>query len=889
MNRYIDFVLRWPKVILFILAALTIILTPGIRQLEFDNSVEAFLPKDDHEYRYYNEIRDIYGDSGRFLIMAISDGNLWSSETFVELDNFFTDLEEYKDFDETRERDRIERLDSVIAGGKISYGDLMLKFKDDPSFGRLLGRKIETFRSSTGYLDRADLKKLRKKILHSYRLKNLEMIDDIISPLTAQDITGEKDTLEAYYLIEKTDDDKRILPQTKGEIEAFRKKLERNPAFEGGIYSRDPESGEITDFGVIIKFINKGDRNPIAYEILEIADSYHSFQTTPQGMPVVYIWINKYLHRDLFTFIPIVLLVVIMVFYFNFRSFRGVFLPFVSLTMGMFWILGLMGYLGCKITALGVSIPVLMIAVGSSYSIHILNQYYADFQMISDGEKIDGLRVSMTHISLTVLLAGVTTFIAFMTLVTSRLTGIREWGIFSAIGVIFAVFISSSMIPAGLALLPHKGTSVAFRRIKKSERVKIVDRIIALMTKGSVTYYRRVIVVVILLIIISFIGISRLKVETTFLSYFKEEDPIRTSARLIGEKFGGTRCLNILIDSGEVDGVKNPDFLMTVESFRRWLVAEENRDLNIGRTDVFSDYIKTMHMAMNNDDIASYKVPENHSDIIDYLEIYAGEDENSDGRIDEFEPYVDNDFRTCDILARLCQRQGRPIGTAEINHTVHKISNYLRETLPDNYAFTMTGHPMINVKLAYYIVTGQLKSLLLSLVVIGIIVTLLFYHLKAGLLALIPMSIAVIFNFGIMGWLGIKLDLATSIIAAITIGIGVDDTIHFLNTFRHNSEKGYSIDENIAQTLAVSGKAIIFTSIALIFGFSVLVTSSFIPVILFGILMATTMIATTIGALLILPAAIKITGIELVRRKGSETWIGRYLDIGRLFGLEEEN
>jgi predicted RND superfamily exporter protein len=140
-----------------------------------------------------------------------------------------------------------------------------------------------------------------------------------------------------------------------------------------------------------------------------------------------------------------------------------------------------------------------------------------------------------------------------------------------------------------------------------------------------------------------------------------------------------------------------------------------------------------------------------------------------------------------------------------------------------------------------------------------------------------------------MGWLGIKLDLATSIIAAITIGIGVDDTIHFLNTFRHNSEKGYSIDENIARTLAVSGKAIIFTSIALIFGFSVLVTSSFIPVILFGILMATTMIATTIGALLILPAAIKITGIELVRRKGSETWIGRYFDIGRLFGLEEEN
>ncbi|TFG37324.1 MAG: hypothetical protein E4H39_02385, partial [Syntrophobacterales bacterium] len=746
-------------------------------------------------------------------------------------------------FDEERETRRLQRFDSVMAGGKISYSAFTEKFRDDPPFGRLLERKIESYLGKIDHLGRSDLKKLKKKILHSYSLKSSEMIDDIISPLTAQDITGKNDTLEAYYLIEKDGDDRRILPKTAAEIATFRKKLERNPVFEKGIYSRDPKNGEITDFGVIIKFINKGDRNPIACEILEVAESYKGLTIIPQGMPVVYIWINKYLHRDLFTFIPIVLLVVIMVFYFNFRSFPGVFLPFASLTTGLFWILGLMGYVGCKITAIGVSIPVLMIAVGSSYSIHILNQYYADFDMISDGKKIDGLRISMTHISLTVLLAGLTTFIAFMTLVTSRLTGIREWGLFSAIGVIFAVFISSSMLPAGLALLPHNGIASTFRRSNS----KIVDRIIALMTKGSITHYKRVITVVILLIIISFIGISRLKVETTFLSYFKEDDPIRVSARLIGEKFGGNRCLNILIDSGEVDGVKNPDFLMTVENFRRWLESDENRDLNIGRTDVFSDYIKTMHMAMNNDDIASYRIPENHSDIIDYLEIYTGEDENSDGRIDEFEPYVDRDFRTCDILARLCQKQGRPIGTAEINHTVHKISNYLEETLPDNYAFTMTGHPMINVKLAYYIVTGQLKSLLLSLIVIGTIVTLLFYHFRAGLLALIPMSVAVIFNVGIMGWLGIKLDLATSIIAAITIGIGVDDTIHFLNTFRHNSEKGYGIDENITRTLAVSGKAIIFTSIALILGFSVLVTSSFIPVILFGILMATTMITTTIG------------------------------------------
>ncbi|TFG37096.1 MAG: hypothetical protein E4H39_02780, partial [Syntrophobacterales bacterium] len=162
MNRYIGFVLRWPKLILLVLAVITILLIPGIRLLEFDNSVEAFLPKDDHEYTYYNKIRDIYGDSGRFLIMAISDERLWSAETLSDLDSFLSDLEEYKDFDEAREQGRLKRFDSVMTGGKISYSAFTEKFRDDPPFGRLLERKIETYLGKIDHLGRSDLKKLKK-------------------------------------------------------------------------------------------------------------------------------------------------------------------------------------------------------------------------------------------------------------------------------------------------------------------------------------------------------------------------------------------------------------------------------------------------------------------------------------------------------------------------------------------------------------------------------------------------------------------------------------------------------------------------------------------------------------------------------------------------------
>jgi len=862
MNRYIEFVLRRPIPVLTILLLITMTLTPGISRLVFDNSIDSMMPKNDHEYIYYNEVKEIYGDNSRFVIMAVSDEDLWSRETFRKFDDLVSDIEEYKDFDEKREELRLRKFDKLTSRGDVRFVDLIQSFNDDPNFQRLLKRKIEKISTKIESLNRRDLEKLRKHITYSNDLKKQEVIDTIISPLTAQDITGKNDTLETCDLIEKDNNGKRILPSSTEEIDKFREKLERNPAFEKGLYARNPRSGLITDFCTVIKFINLKNQDPAAREVMEIIDSHHGLHLISSGVPFVNISINNYMHADIFKNISLVLLVVIIVFYLNFRSVRGVILPFITLCMAELWTFGLMGYIGYKVTAVGVSLPSLLIAVGSSYSIHILNQYYSDFDMITKTDKRAGLQKSMSHISLTVLLAGLTTFIAFMTLAANQVLAIREWGIISAIGVMFAVFISSSLIPACLALLPNTRPPALFGKGEKVEAT-IVDRIIDLMTKGAIIHHRKVLVVVIVLIAISIAGLLRINIETDIMNHFKKNDDVRVNMRDINDKFGGSTSYEIIIDSGEVDGVKSPEFLAGMEKFRGWLVSDDNPDLNIGRTESFSDFIKTMHMAMNNDDPLLYTIPDNQMDIIDYLEIYSGDDDDSDGRFDEFEPYVDADFRASNLSARLCSKEGRKVSTSEMKYIATKISDYLEKNLPENYSFTISGFPMMNVNLVHYIVSGQLQSLLLSLIVVGIILALLFQNIKACPLALIPMSIAVIANFGIMGWFKINLDIATSIIAAITIGIGVDDTVHFLNTFRQRRAEGLDIDEAITRTLAVSGKAILFTSLALIFGFSVLITSHFWPIVLFGILMASTMINTTIGALLVLPAVIKATEVNL--------------------------
>jgi hypothetical protein len=863
MDRYIGFVLKRPVLVLVAFCIVTVILGAGMAKLQFDTTISTLLPQSDPEYKYYDRIKEIYGGCDAFVILSVTDENLFHPDTFEKINDLIIDIEEFEDFDPILEKTRMDQLNQFLISDSVTGSQLVSEFQYDTGFSRLLNRKIEKVTDLDSPLTAREKRKIIALVEAANDLKSKEMINEILSPITMKDIVGEDDMLETIDLVKTDDVGNRILPKTDSEFQLFIDNLRRNPVFEKGIFATDA-AGNITDLGIIIRFLDISNSDPIAREILDIVAFNDALNIVPQGEPVVLIWINNFMQQDLIRLVPLVMLVAIIIFFINFKSVRGVVLPTITLSMATLWILGLMGHLGIKITTVGISIPILMIAVGSSYAIHILNQYYADYNLISEEGKTKGLLHAMSHISMTVLLTGLTTFVAFLTLATHELSAIREWGIFSALGIVFAVLISSSVIPAGLILMPHNKDNGRVME-KTGVNSPLIDRLIRWMTAGALYHYKKVLAVVMVLMILSVAGMFRLKVETELLYYFKENNFIRTSARLIEEKFGGRWGFNVLIDSGHTDGVKNAHYLKSVSDFRSWAACGENSDLCIGRTDAFPDFIKTMHMAMNNDDPAFFKVPDSDMDILDYLEIYSGEDANSDGRVDSFESYIDPDFRTCNVMTRLGQNGDGLLGTAGLKHILKRISDHLSATLPAEYTYKITGYPLMLIKSVDYIVNGQVQSLLLTLLVVGIVVLLLLKDIGAAFLSLIPMTVAVIFNFGIMGWFGIHLDIATSIIAAITIGIGVDDTIHFLNTFRHYRKQGLDVDASIGKTLQVAGKAIIFTSLALIFGFSVLELSTFKPLMLFGLLMAVTMVATTIGALLVLPAAIKLTKIRLVQ------------------------
>ncbi len=660
MKRYIEFVLKWPKSVLAACVIITIILGLGIFKLQFDTSVATFLPQSDPEYLYYNKIKEIYGDNSAFVILDITHENLFQPATFKQVDNLLTDLEAFQDYHADLEKARTTKALKILADPEASRESLLAAFESDPSYQRLLTRKMDQAGAGEGVLSTWKRSRLEKALIAADELKSREMIEEIISPFTIKDISGEDDMLTTVQLIETDPAGRRVLPETSGDFQLFAERLKRNPVFEKGIYATDAQ-GEISDFAFIIRFADVSNSDPISREILSIVNSYKSSLTIiPQGEPIIYIWLNNYMQRDLSALIPLVMLVVIVVFYLNFRTLRGVLLPFTTLLMAMIWILGLMGYLGIKITTVGVSIPVLMIAVGSSYAIHIMNQYYADYHLIVEEGPATGLAHSMAHISTTVFLTGLTTFVAFLTLGTHQLSAIREWGICSALGVVFAVLISASFIPAGLELLPY---SSGKKKNTKLSGVKspVIDRAIEWLTRGALYHYKAVVVGVLLVMGLSVAGLMQLKVETELLHYFKKDNPIRTSAEVISDKFGGRWGFDILVDSGRKDGIKSADFLRTISDIRCWLETCDN-NLCIGRTDAFPDFIKTMHMAMNNDRLKYFKIPDTDAEVMDYLEIYSDDDLDSDGRVDRFEPYVDTQFRTCNILTRLGQNKGELLG-----------------------------------------------------------------------------------------------------------------------------------------------------------------------------------------------------------------------------------
>ncbi len=589
------------------------------------------------------------------------------------------------------------------------------------------------------------------------------------------------------------------------------------------------------------------------------------------GSPVIADEVVQYLKADLKTLSGFTLGLIVIILAVCFRSVRGVVLPLVSAGAAYVWTFGLMSLMGADLNMITVVIPTLLIAIGNAYALHVVSEF---FEEAAGGRRLKKEVVTSTlfKVSLPVFLAGATTLIGFGSLALNRIDMIREFAFFSCFGLLVLIVLSLTLLPALLAVLPlprqkkREGDAPAEDlETKRSPVLWFLRGLHRLDVKGQVFVY----IAAVAVIALSIAGLLQLKVENAVISFFKSDAPVRTNFEDIQEVMAGCYTVNVVMEyrgPQDIPYFQEPSVLRQVDELQQRVVAE---DPGIDMAISIVEYLKMANAFVSGFDYGRQSLPETREGVeglVGQLPLIFGQEQT------EIRQVVTEDYRAVNIIFRAHFEGAREFVLAknEILRLCGRNPEGLALKKPPQEAIpfskdldiNVTGLPLVVSESANAITKGQVSSLSLAFICIFIIMAGLFMSFKVGFVAMIPNVFPILINYGIMGWTGIALSSATSLIASIALGIAVDDTIHYLARYNGEFKKDFDKKRAMKTSLLTAGQPIVFTSITLGIAFAVLLVSKFQPTMYFGLLMMITMVTALFGSLVILP--VLMLRLELV-------------------------
>jgi len=656
-------------------------------------------------------------------------------------------------------------------------------------------------------------------------------VREVISPTSTKNVTGFAGEISSVPLI-----DERRPPSTPEELDAYRKAITGKRLFRGILISEDGRS-----FGFVLRLAMNPDKKAVVAAVQKIVDGAQGPERiVVSGSPAINIQVGKYMARDMARYFPLVILLILATLWLNFRSVRGVLLPFAGILIPVVWLLGLQGWLGVPISVIGTMIPTLVIAVGVSYGVHVLTDYYEQAPGRTVRREI--LMDTLVSIAPTIALAGGTAVIGFASLMANETPILREFGALTATGIFFSAVVSMTFIPSCLVLMQPPGA-----RTRAQDRADLTARFLGWVADFNSRRRGVAITVGLVLVLGALAGYPRLRLETNAINFFREDDPVRADIGYISTQFGGTITIRTIIEAPETGSILRPEYLRQMQEFQRFLEGFDR----VGKTLSIGDMIRDMNQALHEGDPAWDILPETREAAEQLLFVYS-----MGSRPDEFEGLIDPSHTMATVTARLRQVNARnePLGTRDTAIILEKIRVYIAANFSPELKVTPTGRAQDIVRSSDYIVKGLIRSMATAIVPIWLLASVIFRSPAAGFFGVVTTGIGLLLNFGVMGWLGLPLDIATTLISSIAIGIGVDDAMHYLLRMRRSMAAGETDHARaMAETIRGAGRAIVFTSVTMVLGFSIFMVASFRPVVYFGGLTALSMITTSVAALFVVP------------------------------------
>ncbi|MCB0805647.1 MAG: RND family transporter [Bacteroidales bacterium] len=613
--------------------------------------------------------------------------------------------------------------------------------------------------------------------------------------------------------------DEYNFPQSESALRSLRNKVEANDLYKGSIVSEDGKATLIVftlSDGAEVKQVAESVRKKT--ESLDLPENIYF-----TGSPMLVTYISDLMTRDLTRLLPVALLLITLILALSFRSIRGVVLPLITAVIAILWTLGIMALLDIQMSMISNNIPIILLAVGSAYTIHVVNRVYQIIQ--SDQKK--AVREALGYVFIPVILAAITTMIGFVSFIFGAyLEMIREFGIFTALGTFFACLLTLFFIPSLLTFFPYSDKR-AVQSHKKDSYLsgKVLKPLNILLFRHP----KAIIIVWLCLILLSLAGIFFIQRSVDIREYFRKDDPTRKAENIMIDKFGGTKPVFVLFKGD----MKNPELLKTMMETEAYM--EQSPD--ISNTQSVADLIAEINGLIGGEQ----KIPDDQDRIEQLWFLLEGNEMMS--------RLVTEDLDQGIIMSRFLSAD---------NESKKEFVAYMQEFIESHaskeFTIEITGMPFVDITMDRSLINSQIGSLAIAIIFVVIVVGLILRSLRSGLLATFPIVASILILFGVMGLTGIPLNIGTVLVASVALGIGIDYAIHVISHFNHIFKTTGDAAVAMEETIMVSGKAILINVFSVAGGFLVLIFSQMVPLQYFGLLIALSMVGSSQSALTLLPA-----------------------------------
>ncbi len=679
--------------------------------------------------------------------------------------------------------------------------------------------------------------------LHQELEKKVPYLDEVTSLVNIRNTRGEGDEIIVEDFLQHW-------PVNQQDLEKVRQRAEENTLYDNFVLSEDktmtaliikplacnPETGILQQTeGSCRPMSNKQNREMMA-AMEKVIDEFRSesFPIALSGMPVVVDYLNLTIEKDLSLIIPAMYIMIIIFLGLMFRRISGILYPLILFFLSLLSAMALMAILDIPMTNITIILPSFMLVVSISDAVHILALFYAEYQRCGDREA--AIVSAMKRSGLAILMTSVTTAGGLASFAAAEIAPVADLGIVAPIGVFLALFYTVLLLPALLAIFPVK------LKTTHPRRQDILDAIFKQLAAFTYNYKWAVIGFFALLTVIAASGAAQLQFSHLALRWFPQDSQIRTDTELIDKTMHGTVSLDIVIDTGKADGLYDPEFISSLETAVEKYGSYQYEDLFVGKILDLTTILKETNRALHENKEAFYSVPKDRKLIAQELFLFqlSGSDD-----LDEL---VDQQFRQTRLAMHLPYRD-----SIKFKKLVEFVEADLVKRFPD-CSITVTGVNALFIEMLNNVMVTMVRSYTLAIVLISVLMVFMLGRLRMGLLSMIPNLFPLVVVLGLMGWFDIPLDFGTILIGSISIGIIVDDTIHFLHHFSTYYEQFHDCQTATWRTLQTAGRAMVVTSVVLMGGFLCNMFSGLTLNRYSGFLIAATVFIALITDLLLTPA-----------------------------------